>query len=150
MIFLNAFTVQASIEQVLEFHMCSANMAAITPPPVIVRVHEAPSRMEEGDEMAFTLWLGPLPIRWRALFEDLSDTGFVDRQIAGPFEIWSHRHNFTAIDDKNTQVNDEVHIRLSSQPLQALIGLGMVLNLPLLFAYRRWKTRQILERTSQT
>jgi hypothetical protein len=36
-------------------------MAAITPPPMVVRMHRAPEHMGSGDEMDFTLWAGPLP-----------------------------------------------------------------------------------------
>jgi hypothetical protein len=32
-------------------------MAAITPPPIIVKVHHAPPVLADGDEMDFTMWL---------------------------------------------------------------------------------------------
>ncbi|MEZ4584038.1 MAG: hypothetical protein R3A10_20780 [Caldilineaceae bacterium] len=60
-------------------------MGAITPPPVIVRVHRAPELLGEGDEMDFTMWLGPLPIRWLARIEQVTPVTFVDRQLRGPF-----------------------------------------------------------------
>lgn len=144
MIFTNSFQVHAPLVQVAEFHARSANMAAITPPPVIVRIHQAPQLLSEGDEMAFTLWIGPFPVRWRALISNVTATGFIDHQIAGPFEKWEHHHKFNPVDKTTTQVNDEIHIKLSGQPLQAMIGLGMAIGLPFLLAYRGWKTRRLL------
>ena len=145
MIFVNSFQLHVPLKLVAEFHSRSANMAAITPPPVVVSIHEAPEQLKEGDQMAFTLWIGPLPVHWQALITDVSINGFVDRQLRGPFEKWEHHHNFKAIDTGTTMVNDEVHIKLSKQPLKFLIGLGMAFSLPLLLNYRGWKTRHLLK-----
>ncbi len=139
------FQVRAPLTSVADFHAQSASMAAITPPPVVVRVHQAPNRLDEGDEMEFTLWLGPLPIRWLARIEDVGPTGFVDRQLRGPFGHWVHRHSFVPVDETTTAVVDEISFRLQPHPFWGLVGLGMWLNLPLLFAYRAWRTRQLLE-----
>ena len=55
------FRVQASLARVAEFHSHAASMAAITPPPIVVKVQRAPAVLADGDEMAFTMWLG-LPV----------------------------------------------------------------------------------------
>jgi ligand-binding SRPBCC domain-containing protein len=140
------FKVKASLAKVADFHARSTSMAAITPPPVVVRVHQAPARLDEGDEMKFTLWLGPLFIRWVARIEDVSVTGFTDRQLHGPFNHWVHRHTFEPVDETTTAVTDEIEFSLQRHPGWKLVGLVMKLNLPLLFAYRGWKTRRFLER----
>ncbi len=140
------FLVAAPLAAVAEFHRQSRSMAAITPPPMIVRVHEAPSQLGEGDEMAFTLWLGPLPMRWRARIEQVSSTGFVDRQISGPFAAWVHQHVFVELAPDRTEVIDMVSVQLSDKLLWRLAGLGMWTGMPLLFSYRAWKTRRLLER----
>ena len=145
MIYRRQFTVRAPLAQVGEFHSRAASMAAITPPPVIVRLHHAPAVLAEGDEMNFTLWLGPIPIRWLAHIEEVSANGFTDRQLRGPFAEWVHRHIFTAVGEQTTNVVDEVTLRLRSHPLWWLVGVGMRASLPILFAYRAWKTRRILE-----
>jgi ligand-binding SRPBCC domain-containing protein len=145
MIFLNAFQVQAPLEAVADFHAQSASMAAITPPPVMVRVQHAPAVLGEGDEMEFTLWLGPLPVRWLAKIEGATSNGFTDRQLKGPFQKWVHRHSFEKIDETTTRVRDEIHIALDRHWLWGMIGFLMMVNLPLLFVYRGWKTRRYLE-----
>jgi len=140
------FRVRAPLEAVAHFHSRSASMAAITPPPIVVRVHRAPEIQHDGDEMDFTLWMGPLPVRWVAHIENVSPTGFTDHQLRGPFKQWTHRHSFVAIDGRTTDVLDEVTIELRVHPLWGPVGLGMWLTLPLLFAYRAWRTKRIVER----
>ena len=95
--------------------------------------------------MDFTIKLGPLPIRWVARIENVRPTGFIDRQLQGPFQRWVHQHTFEPIDETTTSVIDEIEFSLHSRPWWKFIGLNMVLSLPALFAYRGWKTRLLLE-----
>lgn len=138
------FRVPVSIEQVAEFHRRSASMPAITPPPILVKVQRSPAVLTDGDEMAFTMWLGPLPVHWLARIEAVSATGFTDRQLRGPFAEWIHRHNFIAVDAQTTDVVDEINLRLRPHPLWWPVGIGMWLGMPVLFAYRAWKTKRML------
>jgi ligand-binding SRPBCC domain-containing protein len=142
----HSFRVHAPLAAVTDFHAQSASMGAITPPPVIARIHQAPARLQEGDEMDFTLWLGPLPLRWLARIENVGYNGFTDRQLRGPFTTWVHRHHFRPVDETTTEVFDEVEAELKKHPWWSLVGLGMWLNMPILFAYRGWKTRSLLEK----
>ncbi len=140
------FRTRAALDAVAAFHRRSTSMAAITPPPVRVDMGAVPAELGEGDEMAFTLRLGPLAIPWTARIEDVGPDGFTDRQVAGPFARWVHVHRFVARADGSVEVLDEVDARLSRRPWWFLVGLGMKLSLPGLFAYRAWKSRRILER----
>jgi len=139
------FRVPASVERVAEFHRRSASMAAITPPPIVVRVQRAPAILADGDEMDFTMWLGPLSVHWLVRIEGVSKTGFTDRQMRGPFADWVHRHTFTAVDENLTDVVDEITLQLRPHPIWWLVGLGMWLGLPVLFAFRAWKTKRMIE-----
>ena len=141
----HTFTVKAPLETVAAFHRQSSSMAAITPPPVIVRIHKAPTILKDGDEMDFTLWLGPLPLHWLARIEQASPTGFIDRQVRGPFTRWVHTHTFQTLDPITTAVLDEVEVIPSQNPFWKLVGYGMWFTLPMLFAFRGWKTRRLLE-----
>jgi ligand-binding SRPBCC domain-containing protein len=91
------------------------------------------------------MWLGPLPLRWLARIEDVSPTGFTDRQVRGPFERWIHRHTFVPVDETTTAVLDEIELKLRPHLLWGLVGLGMRLGLPFLFAYRGWRTRRLIQ-----
>ncbi|MCB0063262.1 MAG: hypothetical protein KDE19_14170 [Caldilineaceae bacterium] len=144
------FEVKAPLQDVVAFHQRSASMAAITPPPIIVRMQSTPDILTAGDEMRFTLWLGPLPIHWQARIEDIDGIGFLDRQLSGPFTQWEHRHIFESVDEQTTAVIDEVTVTLSRHWFWRFVGLGMWLNLPILFAFRGWKTKRILEQEEKT
>ena len=95
--------------------------------------------------MRFILRLGPVAIRWLAEIEDASERGFTDRQVEGPFAAWSHRHTFVPQGPEATWVKDEVTASLSRRIGPRLIGIGMWLGMPILFAYRGWRTRRMLE-----
>jgi ligand-binding SRPBCC domain-containing protein len=144
MFYRHRFKVNSALSKVAEFHSHSANMAALTPPPILVRMQETPAEVRNGDEMAFTLWLGPLPIRWLLRIESVSANSFTDRQLRGPFKTWVHRHKYHSLDEEWTEIVDEIELELRPHMIWWPVGLFMWLNLPILFAYRGWKTRQIL------
>jgi ligand-binding SRPBCC domain-containing protein len=139
------FRVKASVQKVAEFHSRAASMAAITPPPIIVKIHHAPEVLTDGDRMAFTMWIGPLPIYWEAQIEAVSVAGFTDRQLRGPFDTWVHRHSFVAVNTGMTEVVDELQLSLRRNPFWWLVGLSMRIGMPLLFAFRAWKTKRKLK-----
>lgn len=142
----HSFTVRAPLSDVRGFHAQSSSMAAITPPPVFVRLHKAPHTLNEGDQMQFTLWMLFLPVNWVACIEQVTPQGFTDRQLRGPFKSWTHRHTFIEQGANTTEVKDGVQVELSKNPFWFLVGGGMWLSMPILFAYRGWKTRRLLER----
>jgi ligand-binding SRPBCC domain-containing protein len=139
------FRVHAPLDAVAEFHRQADSMAAITPPLVPVQMRQTPPRLKDGDQMEFRMWLGPLPVGWRAQIKQVSPTGFSDEQLAGPFRHWIHRHTFVPIDQEVTEVVDEIQAGLRRHLLWGPVGLAMWLGLPMLFAYRGWKTRRLLE-----
>ncbi len=139
------FTVNAPLADVSDFHARSTSMAAITPPPVVVQLHRAPARLDDGDEMDFTLWLGPLPLRWLARIENVGPNGFIDRQLRGPFRSWVHKHTFVPVEETVVEVVDEIELKLRPHPWWALVGLIMWLSMPLLFGYRGRKTRRLIQ-----
>lgn len=143
--FEHEFQVDAPLSAVADFHSRSASMGAITPPPIIARVQRAPEILGEGDEMAFTLWLGPFPMRWLARIEDVGPEGFTDVQLRGPFEHWLHRHRFVPLGAERCIVHDRVEARFRKHPFWGPVGLSMWLGMKPLFAYRAWRTRRLLE-----
>ena len=144
MVFRHEFTVAAPRERVVHFHRRRQSLVEITPPPIIVRIQSGPEVLSAGDELRFTLWLGPFPIRWHAAIEVVSDAGFADRQVSGPFAHWVHRHTFIDSGDGLTIVRDEIEYVYRCHLAWGLIGRLFVLGLPVLFAYRAWRTRRLL------
>jgi ligand-binding SRPBCC domain-containing protein len=141
----HTFRVRAPLEAVRHFHARGEALAQITPPPLRFEAQQVPDLISSPTTMCFTLWLGPLPIRWVARIEDISPDGFVDRQESGPFHTWIHRHAFRPLDEGQTEVLDQIEARLRPHLFWGPFGLGMLLGLPLLFAYRARKTRQLME-----
>ena len=142
--FTHEFTVAAPRARVAQFHREARSLPAITPPPMLVRIQKCPAVLSSGDEMRFTLWLGPFPIRWHAVIEAVSDAGFADRQISGPFAHWVHRHTFIESGEGLTTVRDEIEYAYRRHLLWGPVGRLFVLGLPVLFAYRAWRTRRLL------
>jgi len=143
------FRVQAPQEDVAAFHSRVHGLKAITPPVTPIRIHSAPDPLGEGDEIDFTMRLGPLPIRWKSRIEAVSVEGFTDRQTHGPFAAWAHRHHFVRLDDHTTEVHDVVEASLRPHLLWGAVGLAMWVGLPLLFTYRAARTRRLLEQQHQ-
>jgi ligand-binding SRPBCC domain-containing protein len=144
MIFRHSFRVLAPLASVAAFHRRPEALAELTP-LLRVQLDRAPGVAEDGDELAFRIWIGPWPLRWRARIEGLTSTGFIDRQLSGPFRLWVHRHTFVPLDAETTAIRDEVRAVLRRHPIWGPLGLGMWLSLPCLFAFRAWKTRRLLE-----
>lgn len=142
------YVVEAPLEKVSGFFRKGSNLKAITPPLLPITGFCAPYHLSSGDHMTFTLWMGPLPVRWVARIEEYTPTGFIDRQDEGPFKEWIHRHHFQPLDDDRVLVQDSLTFRFKGQPLSFIPGLLMSLGLPLLFRYRAYRTKEILNRSS--
>lgn len=142
--FHHRFVVRATMGAVWDFHSRPSGLAELNPPLVRVSICSAPKRLSEGATMRFVLWLGIVPVPWVARYSDVSPRGFTDSQLRGPFRYWRHRHAFVPLDGARTEVVDEVEAQLATHPLHAATGLLIWLGLPVLFAYRTWKTRRLL------
>lgn len=159
LVYERSFEVAAPCQRVADFHRRAASLKAITPPLLPMRfLEEPPAELAPGDEVAFRTWVGPVPVRWRAVIEALEGEldgaggepaeGFQDRMLEGPFDHWLHRHRFTSLDARaggGTRVHDRIEARLRRHLFWGPVGLKMWLGLPLLFAYRRAATRRLLE-----
>lgn len=140
------FTVDAPVEAVRHFHRDTSALRRLTPPPTIVQLHEI-QPLAEGSISRFTLWVGPLPIRWTAVHKNVSDHGFTDVQARGPAKKWEHTHTFSSKTEAQTEILE--HIEYEHQG--GFWGLVTRLlfarpNLYLMFSYRRWVTRRYLRR----
>ncbi len=139
-----SFVVAAPLEAVAAFHSNSRALALLTPPPIWVQLHSI-EPLGENSRTEFTLWLGPLPVRWLANHREVDPrTGFVDEQASGPFQQWTHKHSFLPLTAELTQISDRIEAEFSPRGLNALVSRLMWLGLPALFAYRAWRTRRAL------
>jgi len=136
------FTVDAPVEAVRTFHHDTSALRRLTPPPTIVQLHSV-EPLAEGSVSEFPLWVGPLPLRWKAVHRDVTERGFTDVQAAGPAARWEHTHSFLPLPDGRTEVRE--HIEYEHR--RDLWGLVTRLlfsrpSLWFMFGYRRWVTRR--------
>ena len=140
------FTVDAPLEAVREFHHDTSALKRLTPPPTIVQLHQI-EPLANGSVSRFTLWVGPLPLRWTAVHQDVSDRGFTDVQTEGPAKKWEHTHSFRPLGSDQT----EVHEHIEFEHKRGFWGLVTRIlfarpNLYLMFSYRKLVTRRRLRR----
>jgi ligand-binding SRPBCC domain-containing protein len=144
-VFDYSFTVDAPLEAVRGFHHDTSALKRLTPPPTIVQLH-AVEPLAEGSVSEFTLWVGPLPLRWRAVHRNVSERGFTDVQAAGPAAKWEHTHSFEPLEDGRTVIREHIEY----EHARGFWGLVTRLlfswpSLWFMFGYRRWVTRRALQ-----
>ncbi len=141
-VFDYSFPVDAPLRVVRDFHRDTSALERLTPPPTFVQIHSI-EPMAEGSVSKFTLWVGPLPLRWTAVHRNVSDRGFTDVQAEGPAAKWEHTHTFTPLDADHTRIDE--HIEFEHK--RGFWGIVTRLlfsrpNLLVMFAYRRFVTRR--------
>lgn len=144
--FRHEFTVNTPIQDVAAFHGSTKVLRKLNLPLIGLIFHRL-EPLAENSISDFTMWIGPIPVRWVARHEDVKyDRGFVDVQETGPFKKWRHGHSYTAVDESRSQVIDEIDFEYSQTPFWYIFGHFLVWNLPIMFAYRGWVTRKSLEK----
>ena len=142
-VFDHNFTVNAPLAAVAAFHRDARVLPRLTPPPIRVQLHRV-DPLGEGAIAAFTLWFGPLPVRWVAVHSQVDTLrGFTDTQRSGPLKFWRHTHAFAALDTSTTRVSEHVEYEHHAGWRGWLSRL--LYNRPaleFLFAYRAWVTRR--------
>ena len=144
-----SFTVAAPLQVVRDFHHDTSALKRLTPPPTIVQLHEI-EPLEEGSISKFTLWVGPLPLRWTAEHRDVTEHGFTDVQTAGPAKRWEHTHTFTPLSDQCTQIKEHIEFNHKSGFWGIVTRILFARpNLYLMFTYRKWMTRWHLRKATE-
>jgi uncharacterized protein len=151
--FKQTFHVPASLESVWKFHEDPKALIDLTPPPIGVKLLHIDKPLRAGANLHFRLGVGPIGTVWHAIYDEftpyepgLSQCGFVDRAISGPFHSWTHSHTFKAVNEYSSTVTDDAHFELMAGPIGALIS--WIIGWPavaFLFLFRRIKTRQLLK-----
>ena len=144
-LFVKSSVIDATLDAITEFHKDPRALARLTPPPIIMQLHrDARQSLTEG-EIEFTLWFGPLPIRWIARHETgPKPCSFADVQLKGPLAYWRHEHIFTEVSG-GVELTDRITLAHRPGPLGLLTRLAFDgLPLRLLFEFRHWRTRRAL------
>jgi ligand-binding SRPBCC domain-containing protein len=138
--------VPSSVEAVARFHVAPRIIRRLTPFVVPMTMHRM-DPLGEGSISEFTLWFGPIPVRWTARHSNVDpQSGFTDIQMAGPFRFWKHLHRFEATPDGGARIVEHVDYQHGSGWAGVLTRL--LFSSPMLFflfVYRsaviRWSLR---------
>lgn len=137
--------INTSLDDIKRFHSDPRALARLTPPPLFMKLHRDERRSLTEGEIEFSLWLGPIPIRWLARHEPgPSAHSFADSQLRGPLQFWRHEHVFSPVEG-GVELTDRVtyaHKRGFVGWLTRIAFGGW--SLRILFAYRHWRTRRAL------
>jgi len=138
------FTVNAPLHAVVAFHHDTSSLKQLTPPPTFVQLGNI-EPLAEGSISRFTIWVGPLPLRWKAVHRDVGPHGFTDVQAEGPAKRWEHTHTFTAISPTVTRIREHIEYE-HADGFWGLVTriLFARWNLWTMFTYRKWITRRCL------
>lgn len=107
------FIVNAPVTAVSNFHNDTRILKKLSPPPIFVQIHQF-EPLGEGSKAEFTLWFGPLPLRWLAIHSSVSANGFTDTQASGPLAHWRHTHRFTAVSPHQTEIHEHIEFNHKS------------------------------------
>ncbi len=145
-IFEHRSVIPATVEDVTAFHDHPRAFQRLTPPPVFIQIRRHEVQSLTHGKVAFTMWFGPVPVRWVAQHEPGPiATSFIDRQINGPMAQWIHEHVFQPVEN-GVELIDRV--TYAHKPgwrgwLTRLFFDGLPLRF--LFTYRHWRTRKALK-----
>lgn len=140
-LFKFSFNVDAPLQAVTDFHSDTSALKKLTPPPMVVQIHHI-EPLADGSVSRFTLWFGPLPIRWQAVHSHVSPNGFTDTQVEGPAKKWAHTHTFTSISPTQTRIDEHIEYEHGTGFWGVLTKLLFAKpNLFMMFSYRKWVTR---------
>ena len=106
-------------DEVFGFFADAGNLEAITPPSLRFRiVTPRPIEMRAGALIEYRLRLHGLPLMWLTRIETWQPgIRFIDVQLAGPYALWHHTHEFDPLDDGSTLMRDVVRYALPFWPL---------------------------------
>ena len=133
--------------EVFPFFADAHNLEAITPSWLSFRVTTPlPVEMRAGALIEYRLRLHGIPIAWLTRIEEwLPGVRFVDQQLAGPYRLWHHTHEFEPDGQGGTVMRDTVRYALPGGPLGALPhALFVRRELATIFDYRARRVPALL------
>ncbi len=127
-------------DEVFEFFSDARNLEVLTPPWLNFEIVEFPEEMHEGALIRYRLGLRGVPIDWTTRIEEWTPgERFVDLQIAGPYSLWHHTHEFEDAEG-GTLIRDTVRYRVPFGPLGEIVRRALVApDTRKIFNYRREK-----------
>jgi ligand-binding SRPBCC domain-containing protein len=131
---------------VFAFFADARNLEALTPPWLLFGLtSDGAIEMGAGTLIAYRMRVHGVPVRWLTRIEQWQpESGFVDRQLRGPYRLWHHTHVFEP-HPEGTLMLDRVRYALPLGPLGQLAHVAIVRrDLRRIFDYRRERVARLL------
>jgi ligand-binding SRPBCC domain-containing protein len=130
------------LDEVFAFFASPANLPAVTPPRLGLRiVSPPPAAITVGTRLDYRLRVRGVPLRWQSEITAWQPPHrFVDEQRRGPYRLWIHEHLFAAQAD-GTRVTDRVCYALWGGALVQRLVAG---DLERIFDFRERRQRELL------
>lgn len=134
--------IPASAHDLYEWHSRPGAFSRLAPPWQQVRLRAGSTGLREGSRVVLELKSGPFHRTWVAEHRNVRPgLGFQDIQLEGPFSRWEHTHDFSSVDDTNSELRDSIAYRLPAGALGNLVGKDFVRGqLERVFTYRHHTT----------
>jgi ligand-binding SRPBCC domain-containing protein len=146
-IFRYSFIVKSPIERVWYFYTDVNHLKIITPKQIDLKITNATSpNIVQGQE----IWCNGKIIAkrrttWHSKITFLKPHEYVDEMLYGPFKKWRHVHKFRKVDERQTEVIDEIEFELPYGVLGKLFEGYAYKQLQHTFEYRKVATIKTLE-----
>jgi ligand-binding SRPBCC domain-containing protein len=150
-VFESRLWLPAPREEVFEFFSKVENLQRITPPWLNFRIlTRLPIEIKQGSLVDYRVKLFGIPIRWKTEIAAWEPPHrFVDRQIEGPYQTWTHTHRFES-KSGGTMMTDQVEYMPKGWFLAPLLNrLFVKRNVKKIFDYRRKEILRIFSTTSK-
>ena len=124
---------------VFPFFADARNLEAITPPLLRFRLLTPdPIAMGAGTFLQYALRVHGMPVRWDTLIQAWEPPRrFVDVQVRGPYALWHHTHELSALPDGRSLMRDTVRYALPLGVVGAMAHrLVIARDLAAIFDYR--------------
>ena len=136
-------------DEVFPFFADAGNLEAITPDWLAFSVvTPRPIEMRVGALIEYRLRLHGIPVSWLTRIEEWEPGArFVDMQLAGPYKLWHHTHEFEPDGGGGTLMRDTVRYALPLGPLgEAARRLFVARDLSAIFDHRTKRVADLLTR----
>lgn len=142
--FVKESRLPARPEAVFRFHETPDALVKLIPPGEPLKVLVPPASLQPGTRVVLRGSLLGLPLTWVAVHTAYDPPRlFADRQEAGPFEHWHHRHHIQDDGEGGTLLRDEVEYALPFGWVGRVLGGGLVRKkLQAMFEHRHAATRR--------
>lgn len=143
---IRSIEINRSPADVFAWHARVGALQRLTPPWESVELISATGGIEDGARVVMRSRVGPFKLRWVAEhFGYEAGKQFCDRQLAGPFSRWEHRHRFELLGPDRCRLVDEIIYALPLAPFSHLAKGSVRHRVNRLFDYRHAVTKMDLE-----